>query len=502
MAEQILIIDDEIKTFGKALEEILDAYELSFADLGTKGLDIVRKKRISLVLLDMKMPSAFGKDPQKEGIAVLKEIKKLRPELPVVMLTVSSDVELVVEAVKEGAFYYLLKPPDRSKLISVIEKALENSRLKDELTHLKNVVKVRDEVDSFKGTKGMRRSFGCIIGQSEAMQAVYRKIEKVSPIAAPILVKGPTGSGKELVASEIHALSGRKGPFVPINCSAIPDALLETELFGYEKGAFTGADSSRKGKFEYAHKGTLFLDEIGDMPLLLQAKLLRVLQDHTVAPLGKNEPVRVDVRVISATNRNIEEMMKEGKFREDLYYRLNVISIEMPPLADRPEDILLLVEHFVKKYAKEYGKKAVRPEPELIERLTGHPWPGNVRELESVVQKLIAMSETEVLTASGLRLEEAQPCRVQEPGTADELWDAILRKSVKIEDLTDFRNTHGSRVLEEIVSRAIEKARDLKEAGIIIGYIPEDDQGEKYANFRQWVSRLGLSKKRILAKKG
>ncbi|MBU2529853.1 MAG: sigma-54 dependent transcriptional regulator [Elusimicrobia bacterium] len=498
MAEKILIIDDEVKTFKKSLEEILDNYELFFADNGAKGIRIIKDEVISLVLLDVKMPAKFNSDLNKEGIAVLKEIKKLKPELPVIMLTVSSDVEIVVEAIKEGAFHYLLKPPDCDKLISIIEKALENSRLRGELTYFKNVVKVRDQIDSFKGKQQNKKSFGALIGQSQAMQVVYHKVEKVAKIDASVLIKGPTGSGKELVAREIHKLSQKKGHFVPINCSAIPDALLETELFGYEKGAFTGADSNRKGKFEHANRGTIFLDEIADMPLLLQAKLLRVLQDKIITPLGKNDPMQIDVRIISATNKDIEKLIKEGKFREDLYYRLNVISVDVPSLMDRLEDISLLAEHFVKKYSRQFNKKITEIDSKLMERFAKYSWPGNVRELEGVIQKLIAMSETSVLTDDDLDLPKVTSS--YSSSSINETWQTILNKTFKIEDITVFRNTYGSKALEEIISRAIAKTRDIKEAGVLIGYIPEKGDDIKYANFRQWLTRLGLSKKDILAK--
>lgn len=495
--DKLLIVDDEINEFKKALEEVLDKYELSYAVNGEEGMKIVDKDpSISLVLLDIRMPPLFAKIKEREGVEVLKRIKKAKPDLPVIMLTVLSDVDLIVETIQEGAYHYITKPPDLKKLVTLVEKALEHGRLKGEVAHFRQVIDVRDWVETSRGRYKSRTSFGEIIGSAETMQDVYNKIEKVSQVDVTILIRGLTGSGKELVASEIHRRSRRKKkPFIPINCSAIPENLLESELFGvianypglHNKQALTG-------KFVLANGGTVFLDEIADMDPRLQSKILRFLQDRRVTPLGAKETRAVDIRIISATNKNLEQLREEKKFRDDLYYRLNVICIDLPALKDRKEDIPLLCQHFLTRYNKEYHKNIARIAPAALSKLQEHEWPGNVRELENAIQKAVAMAEGGVLVVD--ELESSQPSS----GTVDveSLWQSVKDKSLIIDDLTTFRNKYGSEVLKGILKRAIKEEKDLREAGRLIGFIPESGDEDRYDNLRQWMRRLGLSKKMVL----
>ncbi|MCM8812734.1 MAG: sigma-54 dependent transcriptional regulator [Candidatus Omnitrophica bacterium] len=496
MGARILVIDDQIQTYRESLEEILDAYELIFAESGPEGMLLLERTPVAVVLLDVRMPAAVAAGPELEGIAVLRRIKQTFPALPVIMLTVSSEIEIVVEAIKQGAFHYLQKPPDRAKLTDMIERALENARLKEEVDHLKRVVQLRDSLDAAPALQADRDSYGTLTGKSSLMRALYEKIEKIAPVNAAVIIRGPTGCGKELVARELHRRSGRRGNFVPVNCAAIPADLLESELFGHEKGAFTDAHTRKPGIFEQAHAGTVFLDEIADMPLPLQAKLLRVLQDKKVTPVGARQAIQVDTRILSATNKPLDDLISAGVFREDLYYRLNVICLDVPALNRRAEDIPLLVDQFIRKYCREFNTPIRQAPPELLARLQAYRWPGNVRELESAVQKLIALSDGEVLSAAHLSLPEnpEEPA----PKLAAQLWEDILNQRARITDLTAFRNKYGSQVLERLLSRAIEHTHDVKSAGVLLGYIPAADHGEKYANFRQWLNRLGISKKSIL----
>ncbi len=494
--DKILIIDDEINRFKKALEEVLDKYELSYAVNGKEGIKIIDKDpSISLVLLDIRMPPLFSKIKEREGVEVLKRIKKVKADLPVIMLTVLSDVDLIVETIQEGAYHYITKPPDLKKLVTLVEKALEHNRLKGELVHFRKVIDVRDWVETSRPEYKSRTSFGEIIGSTEIMQDVYNKIEKVSQVDITILIRGPTGSGKELVANEIHQRGPRKKkPFIPINCSAIPGNLLESELFGvianypglHNKQALTG-------KFVLADGGTAFLDEIADMDPGLQAKILRFLQDKRVTPLGAKETQTVNIRIISATNKNLEQLREEKKFRDDLYYRLNVICIDLPALKDRKDDIPLLCQHFLTKYNKEYNKNITRISPKALSELQEHHWPGNVRELENAIQKAVAMAEGDVLVINEL-VESGPPSS----GTLEGLWKSVKDKSIVIDDLTAFRNKYGSGVLKEILERAIKEEKDLREAGRLIGFIAETGDEDRYDNLRQWMRRLGLTKKIVL----
>jgi len=330
----------------------------------------------------------------------MEELHTKSPHMPVIILTAHGTIESAVEAMKRGAFIYLTKPFDARELILHVEHALENRWLASEVSRLKGLL--TEQYD-----------FGNIVTRSEQMKTVLVAVERVAATESTVFVRGESGTGKELIARAIHLASSRKDePFVAVNCAALPETLLESELFGHEKGAFTGAVKSSKGLFAQAHGGTIFLDEIGDMPLSIQAKFLRVLQERQFYPLGGERPLEVDVRVIVATNQNIEELVKNGQFREDLYYRIHVIPVALPPLRERKEDISLLVDHFLKKFCGQMGKKIKGLTPQAMQRLMLHEWPGNIRELENTIEYAVAMSSQDII-AEDMILPSA--CLPEEP---------------------------------------------------------------------------------------
>lgn len=375
MKARVLLIDDdesfrEVMLFN--LQE--EGLEVDVARDGHEGLNLFFKKDYQLVITDLKMPGA-------DGMEVLRSIKQRSPEVPVVVITAFGDIATAVQAMKEGAYDFLPKPCERDHFKLVVKKALEHFRLKREVQDLRQQL-----------AGGPPE----LVFQSRAMEKVVALADKVAAYEATVLILGESGTGKELLARRIHYRSPRaKGPFVAINCGAIPRDLLESELFGYRKGAFTGADRDKKGRFELANGGTIFLDEIGELPLELQVKLLRVLQERTIDVLGAEGPRPVDVRIIAATNRDLEKMVKEGTFREDLYFRLNVFPIRIPPLRQRPEDIPVLMRHFLKVYGP--GRRW-RISPAVMNRLKGLSWRGNVRELENICQRMVLLAEGEEIT--------------------------------------------------------------------------------------------------------
>jgi two-component system response regulator GlrR len=321
----------------------------------------------------------------QDGISLMEEAHAVLPALPVIILTAHGSIESAVEAMKRGAYTYLTKPFDARELVLSIGRALENRRLTTEVTRLKELVRERYEFDN-------------IVARSDKMQRVLELVARIARTDSTIYIHGESGTGKEVIARAVHLASARKdNPFVAINCAAIPETLLESELFGHEKGAFTGAVRNAKGLFVQAQGGTIFLDEIGDMPLSIQAKFLRVLQEREFFPVGGGKSVTVDVRVIVATNKVLEEQVRNGLFREDLYYRIRVIPIEIPPLRERKEDILPLVELFLKKYSRSMGKKIRGVVPQAMQKLMLHDWPGNVRELENTVEYAVAMARQDVI---------------------------------------------------------------------------------------------------------
>lgn len=372
---RVLLIDDdesfrEVMLFN--LQE--EGLEVDVARDGHEGLNLFFKKDYQLVITDLKMPGA-------DGMEVLRSIKQRSPEVPVVVITAFGDIATAVQAMKEGAYDFLPKPCERDHFKLVVKKALEHFRLKREVQDLRQQL-----------AGGPPE----LVFQSRAMEKVVALADKVAAYEATVLILGESGTGKELLARRIHHQSPRaRGPFVAINCGAIPRDLLESELFGYRKGAFTGADRDKKGRFELANGGTIFLDEIAELPLELQVKLLRVLQERTIDVLGAEGPRPVDVRIIAATNRDLEKMVKEGAFREDLYFRLNVFPIRIPPLRQRPEDIPVLIRHFLKVYGP--GRRW-RISPAVMNRLKGLSWRGNVRELENICQRMVLLAEGEEIT--------------------------------------------------------------------------------------------------------
>ena len=378
--ETILIVDDE-KNYLVVLEALLgpEGYEILTTDNAPDALRQVREADLDLIITDMKMP-------RMNGMELLEEAKSIKPDLPVIIMTAYGTIELAVEAMKKHAYDYITKPFQNEQLKLTVKKALENYRLIKENRLLNEALS-----DRFK--------YGNIIGKSKPMLKVYDLIEKVAQSKASVLITGPSGTGKELIAKAIHYGSPRKDrPFVSINCGALTETLLESELFGHEKGAFTGAIAMKKGRFELAHEGTLFLDEVGEMPPSLQVKLLRVLQEMEFERVGGTRTIKVDVRVISASNRNIKDDVAEDSFREDLFYRLNVIHIEVPPLYERTDDIPLLVKHFIEKYRDDEGKNKVELSPEVWKALYSYSWPGNVRELENIIERAVVLNSGDMIT--------------------------------------------------------------------------------------------------------
>ncbi len=384
--ESILIVDDEKNyplILGAVLEE--EGFEVLTANSGAEALEILEASDVDLVLTDMKMPVM-------DGIDLLEKIKVRDSELPVIMMTAHGTVDKAVEAMEKGAYSYILKPFDNDRLIIYVDKAISMFRVVKENRRLRSAVT-------------SRYSFGNIIGKSKQMQNVFEIIGKVAPTNATVLIEGESGTGKELVAKSIHFNSARRqGPFVAVNCSALAESLLESELFGHDKGAFTGAVAMKKGRFERADNGTLFLDEIGELSAGLQVKLLRVLQEKVIERVGGTKTISVNIRVIAATNKDLKQEMKMGRFREDLYYRLNVVHIVLPPLEQRTEDIRLLLEHFIKKYAHERrtGVAVSGIDPEAERLFFEYSWPGNVRELENVIERVIILSAGDTITVSDL----------------------------------------------------------------------------------------------------
>ncbi|HET9482201.1 MAG TPA: sigma-54 dependent transcriptional regulator [Candidatus Polarisedimenticolia bacterium] len=384
-AERILIVDDE-KLLRWSLRERLarEGYEVLEAETGAAGRAALEADAPDLMLLDYRLPDATGME-------ILKGAMASNPSMPVILMTAYSTVETAVEAIKIGAFDYLNKPFNQDELVITVRKALETSRL-------------RREVESLRRQQEERFGLSNIVGDSPALREVFRMINKVGRSAAStVLITGESGTGKDLVAKAIHYASDRAGgPFMNITCSALPENLLESELMGHERGAFTDAKTSKQGLFELANGGSLFLDEIGDMGILLQAKLLRFLEEKTFKRVGGVRDIKVDVRVIAATNRDLSRAVSEGRFREDLYYRLKVIPIELPPLRERSQDIPVLVNHFIDQFNREFKKKCRGATPAAMDLLQAHSWPGNVRELRNVIERAMILEEKDLLDPEDL----------------------------------------------------------------------------------------------------
>jgi two-component system NtrC family response regulator len=428
--DTILIVDDE-KNYPLILSAVLqeEGFETLTANSGHEALAVLENSDVDLVLTDMKMP-------KMDGIELLQRIKAVNPELPVIMMTAYGTVEKAVEAMQKGAYSYILKPFDNEQLILYVDKAMAMYRVVKENRQLRSAVETR-------------YNFGNIIGKSKPMQDVFETIRKVAPASATVLIEGASGTGKELVAKSIHFNSPRRNqPFVPVNCSALAESLLESELFGHEKGAFTGAISMKKGRFEMADQGTLFLDEIGELSSSLQVKLLRVLQEKVFERVGGMRPISVNIRLIAATNKSLKEEIRQGRFREDLFYRLNVVPLILPPLRERLEDIRPLTAHFIQKYAEE--RQGITPVTRIekeVERLFfDYNWPGNVRELENVIERAMVMCPGDTIRVDDLPKDFRQ--NVQK------------NSSLRLDDLTPQATLYETLayVEKEMILRALRKA--------------------------------------------
>jgi len=387
MMERVLIVDDE-EQMRELLAKVLEknGYQVTTAGDGGQALTVLEKEPMDLVVTDVRMPGL-------DGMEALKVIKELNPEIVVIIMTAFGSIDQAVQAVKEGAYDYINKPFKIEEMLLTIRKALEERRLRHEVTALRHELHTRYHFEN-------------LIGKSRAMQEVFSLIEQVASSRSTVMIYGKSGTGKELVARAIHYSSLRANKaFVAVNCAAIPSELLESELFGHEKGSFTGAIATKVGKFELATGGSLFLDEVGSMRLDLQAKILRALQEREIERVGGTRTIKIDVRVIAATNRDLKKAVEEGTFREDLYYRLNVVPITLPPLRQRRDDIPLLVEHFIAKYNREFNRRVKGFSAGATAALYQYDWPGNVRELENVIERAVALAQSETISLRELPLD-------------------------------------------------------------------------------------------------
>jgi len=377
---KVLVVDDDRNLLDLLKMRLESAnYEVVTALSEEDAIKAVKSQVVDLSIVDLQLA-------HQDGISLMEEFHLILPDIPVIILTAYGSIESAVEAMKKGAYSYLTKPFEPQDLLLQIERALENRRLNVEIKRLKGLLEERYD-------------FTNIVARSEKMRRVLEIVSQIAKTESTVYIHGESGTGKELIAKAIHLASERKNkPFVAINCAALPEALLESELFGHEKGAFTGAVRSTKGLFTQAHQGTIFLDEIGDMPLSIQAKLLRALQERQFYPIGSEKPIEVDVRVIVATQKDLEGQVKQGLFREDLFYRIHVIPVHLPPLRERKEDIPLLVEHFLKKFSEQIKKEVKGLTPQAIQKLMLHEWPGNVRELENAVEYAVVMTQQDIIT--------------------------------------------------------------------------------------------------------
>ena len=424
---KVLIVDDEAIVRDALNDWLKDiGYEVFTAENGHKALEVIEKEKPGIMITDLVMPGM-------DGIELMKRAKTQQPNVEVIIITAYASIPTAITAMKEGAYDYIEKPfcPERAELL--VKKLAEHRELVEENLSLRH--KLED-----------RYRFENIIAKSSKMQRIIEVIKVVAKSNATVLITGESGTGKELVARAIHSQSDRRSkPFVAVSCAALPESLLESELFGHEKGSFTGAYAQKKGKFEFANGGTLFLDEIGEMSANIQVHLLRVLEEKEFTRVGGNQPIKVDVRVISATNKALRKAIEKQEFREDLYYRLNVVSIELPPLRERKEDIPLLAEHFLHKFAAENRKEVTEFSPEVIESLLAYDWPGNIRELENSIERAIILSRDSSITTADLRQENVSL-----------VGSASIGKNLK-----EVEKTHILNILRETGENYSEAARIL-----------------------------------------
>ena len=415
----ILVIDDEA-----AQRDVLTGYlkkkgyQIFAASSGKEGIEITKNEPVDIILSDFKMPDL-------NGIEVLEQVKKMNPEISFVIVTAYGTVENAVKAMRLGAFDYISKPVDLDELDLMIERIIEHRNLKSENQLLKTQLQEKYKISS-------------IVSQSQKMEEVINVAARVAESKATVLITGENGTGKEVLAKAIHYMSSRKEkPFIAVNVPALTETLLESELFGHDKGAFTGADKMKKGRFEIANGGTLFLDEVGDIPQSIQVKLLRVLQEHQFERVGGTEKIGVDVRIIAATNKELEQKIKDGTFREDLYYRLNVVSIKIPPLRERKEDILPMIESFIEKYCKENNKEKLEVSKEVVDTLMKYNYPGNVRELENIIERAVVLTRahSKVITLNDIPMnikgfKEEKSIGSLDEGTLTEQVEALEKQLI------------------------------------------------------------------------
>jgi two-component system NtrC family response regulator len=434
MTPRILITEDDT-TQREIIRDILVAsgYEVEAVSSGAHALEALGGDHFAVLLTDLRMP-------EMDGVELLTRAKKVRPDCEVVVMTAYATIQTAVTAMKNGATDYLSKPFDKDELLVVIEKAIERRSLRRENEALRELVSTTV-------------SLGNIVGEAPSMGKVFDIVTRAIPITSTVLITGESGTGKELVARHIHFEGPRKDkPFIVVNCAAIPDTLVESELFGHEKGAFTGADSTRPGKFEAADGGTILLDEVGDMPLEAQPKLLRVLQDGIVERVGSTTPRQVDVRVIAATNRALSERVSAGEFREDLFFRLEVLPVQLPPLRDRIEDLPLLIDHFRGKLSDRLGKACPTLSPDALERMRRYRWPGNVRELENTLEQLYILTDSDTIGPDNL------PEKLREPSVEPGEY-ALPAGGIVLEDLE-----------QDLIRQALARSGGrLKEAADLLG---------------------------------
>ncbi len=434
----IWIIDDDDQlriSFQKLLTE--EGYHVESAASGESCLKMIQQKLPDLIVLDVRLPGI-------NGLETFKEIHKIEPKLPVIIMTAYGTTETAIEAIKLGAFDYILKPFEIPDMLTLIGQAIEAGRF------MRSPVGLNTPPD--------KAAQDAIIGRSGVMQEVYKAIGRVSSTGATVLIRGESGTGKELAARAIYQHSSRADkPFLVINCVAIPETLLESELFGYEKGAFTGATHRRVGKIEQAHGGTVFLDEIGDMPFSLQAKMLRLLEENSIERLGGREMIPVDVRIIAATNRDLEAAIEEGPFREDLYYRLKVITIWLPPLSERPDDIPLLAEYFLNRHAADAGIDNPGIAEETLARLACYPWPGNVRELSNTLQKALIFNRGAPLTPEDIDqvIIKKQPAKGEDENSRDEILKEWIHRELTLHSRENMFDACMDRFASLIISQAL-----------------------------------------------
>lgn len=407
--KSILLIEDDRNTRNGVFKLLNRKYDVTVAEEGLRGINVLQRNNFDLILSDIQMPGATGMD-------VLAESLKKNPSPPCILITAYGSIETAVDAIKAGAYDFVSKPIDVSRLELIIERALESKELKEENTRL------RKQLDEKFGVEN-------IIGKSSRMAELIELVKQIAPARSTILITGESGTGKELIAHSIHTLSGRKGPFVPVHCAALPSNLLESELFGHERGSFTGASERRIGRFEMADGGTIFLDEIGEIDQIVQVKLLRILETKTFERVGGSESIQTDSRIVAATNKNLEEMVRNGTFREDLFFRLNVLNIELPPLRDRKDDIPLLSKEFVEYFARENNKKIDSISGDAMNALQLYDWPGNIRELRNCIERMVVLSRESVLQLTSL------PVNIREkimPGSAN-IRPPVITDSLDIE---------------------------------------------------------------------